>query len=57
MLDYVLVALMTVTPGQYDFETVKEYASLEQCKKELPAQRRTAPAGTASLVCAKRDWN
>lgn len=57
MMDYVLVALMMVSPGTYDYEVMAEYRTMGECDKSLKRAVKNGTAKIVSLVCAKKDYN
>lgn len=59
-MDYVLVALMmTANPNEavYNFETVAEYRTMDECEKSLKRAVKNGTTKIVSLVCAKRDFD
>lgn len=54
-MDYVLVALMLVSPGVYNFEVMAEYRTMAECEQSLSRANRNGTTKIASLVCAKKD--
>jgi hypothetical protein len=54
-MEYVLVALMMVSPGVYDFETMAEYKTMADCEKSLQRADKNGTTRIVSLVCAKKD--
>lgn len=57
MMDYVLVALMMVIPGTYDFEVMAEYRTQADCDKSLKRAVKNGTTKIVSLVCAKKDYD
>ena len=54
-MDFVLVALMLVSPGVYNFEVMAEYRTMEECEKSLQRANRNGSTKIVSLLCAKKD--
>jgi hypothetical protein len=55
MMDFVLVALMMTSPGVYEFESMAEYRTMEECEKSLKLAIKNGTTKMVSLVCAKKD--
>jgi len=54
-MEYVLVALMLVSPGVYNFEVMAEYQTMAECENSLSRANKSGLTKIASLVCAKKD--
>ena len=54
-MEYVLVALMLVSPGVYNFEVMAEYKTMDECEKSLSRANKNGTTKIVSLVCAKKD--
>jgi len=54
-MDFVLVALMLVSPGVYNFEVMAEYQTMDECERSLQRANRNGTTKIVSLVCAKKD--
>jgi hypothetical protein len=54
-MDFVLVALMLVSPGVYNYEVMAEYKSMDECEKSLSRANKNGTTKIVSLVCAKKD--
>ena len=54
-MEYVLVALMLVSPGEYNFEVMAEYQTMSECEKSLGRANKNGTTKMVSLVCAKKD--
>jgi hypothetical protein len=54
-MEYVLVALMMVSPGVYNFEVMSEYPTMAECEKSLNRANKNGTTKIVSLVCAKKD--
>lgn len=55
MMDFVLVALLLVSPGVYNFEVMAEYKTMLECERSLERANRNGTTKIVSLVCAKKD--
>ncbi len=55
-MEYVLVALMMVEPGVYNFETMSEYRTMAECERSLARAVKNGTTKMVSLVCAKKDF-
>jgi hypothetical protein len=55
MMEYVLVALMMVSDGVYNLETMSEYRTMAECEKSLQRANKNGTTKIVSLVCAKKD--
>lgn len=55
MLEYVLVALIQTSTGEYNLEVINSYRSQAMCQQDLATKRKEIDA--PSLVCAKKDWD
>lgn len=54
-MDIVLVALMMVSPGVYNFEVMAEYDTMVECEKSLQRANKNGTTKIVSLLCAKKD--
>jgi hypothetical protein len=54
-MEYVLVALMLVSPGVYNYEVMAEYHNMSDCEKSLQRANKNGTTKIVSLVCAKKD--
>lgn len=54
-MEFVLVALMLTSPGVYNFETMAEYKTMDECQKSLERANKNGTSKIVSLVCAKKD--
>jgi hypothetical protein len=54
-MEYILVALMQISPGEYALEVLNTYRTQALCQQDLSMKRKEIDA--PSLVCAKKDWN
>ena len=55
LMEYILVALMQISPGEYALEVLNTYRTQALCQQDLSMKRKEIDA--PSLVCAKKDWN
>jgi hypothetical protein len=55
MMDFVLVALMLVSPGVYNYEVMAEYKTMAECEKSLQRADKNKTTKIVSLLCAKKD--
>jgi hypothetical protein len=55
MMEYVLVALMMVSPGEYEFQTMAEYETMAECERSRLRAVKNGTTKMVSLVCAKKD--
>jgi hypothetical protein len=55
MMEYVLVALMLISPGVYNFEVMAEYQTMMECEKSLSRANKNGTTKIVSLICAKKD--
>jgi len=56
MMEYVLVALLSTSPGNYSVEVVQDFKTLPECSKVLQEKVWTMK-NMQSLICAKKDWD
>ena len=54
-MDFVLVALMLVSPGVYNYEVMAEYKTMTECEKSLQRADKNKTTKIVSLLCAKKD--
>ena len=54
-MEYVLVALMLVSPGVYNFEVMAEYQTITECENSLSRANKNGTTKIVSLLCAKKD--
>jgi hypothetical protein len=55
MMEFVLVALMMVSPGEYEFRTMASYDSMAECEKSRLRAVKNGTTRIVSLVCARKD--
>jgi len=55
MMEFVLVALMMVSPGEYEFRTMASYDNMAECEKSRLRAVKNSTTRIVSLVCAKKD--
>jgi hypothetical protein len=54
-MEYILVALMMVSDGTYNLETMAEYSTMAECENSLKRAVKNGTTKMVSLVCAKKD--
>ncbi len=54
-MEYVLVALMLVSPGVYNYEVMAEYQTMAECERSLKCANKNGTTKIVSLVCDKTD--
>jgi hypothetical protein len=54
-MEYVLVALLLVSPGVYNYEVMADYQTMAECQKSLERANKNGTTKIVSLVCAKKD--
>jgi hypothetical protein len=54
MMEFVLVALMMVSPGEYEFQTMAEYETMAECELSRLRAVKNGTTKMVSLVCAKK---
>lgn len=54
-MEYVLVALMLVSPGVYEFQSMAEYQTMNECEKSLHRANKNGTTKIVSLLCARKD--
>jgi hypothetical protein len=54
-MDYVLVALIMMSSGEYEFQTMAEYKTMAECEQSRIRAVKNGTTKMVSLVCAKRD--
>ena len=57
MMEYVLVAMMMISTGEYQLEVMSEFRTMSECEQSLKRAVKNGTTKMVSLVCAKKDFN
>lgn len=57
MMEYVLVAMMMISTGEYQLEVMSEFRTMTECEQSLKRAVKNGTTKMVSLVCAKKDFN
>lgn len=56
-MEYVLVAMMMISTGEYQLEVMSEFRTMAECEQSLKRAVKNGTTKMVSLVCAKKDFN